>query len=194
LPLSSHILELRMLISKKILDALAFAAEKHAGQLRKGGDVPYINHPIKVANILADNGESTETELIMAAILHDVIEDTDATPEELEILFGKKVKDLVMECTDDKTQNKASRKQAQIDKAPFASDLAKKLKLADKICNVVDIRISPPSGWSKQRKEQYLDWSDAVFCGLKGVSPKLEELLESELKISREALLKLTAG
>jgi len=180
-----------MFISKKILDALTFASVKHCGQLRKGGNVPYINHPIKVAQILADFGESQETELIMAAILHDVIEDTDATPDEIEDLFGKQVRDLVMECTDDKSKNKAARKQEQIEYAPKASQLAKKLKLADKLCNVRDIRENPPNGWSINRKEEYLNWSEAVFNGLKGVNAELEQALIDEIQKSREALLKL---
>jgi len=180
-----------MFNSKKILDALSFAAEKHCGQMRKGGKIPYINHPIKVAQILADNGESAETDLLIAAILHDVIEDTDATPEQLESMFGKDVCDLVMECTDDKTKNKAVRKQNQIDCAANASDLAKKLKLADKICNVRDIRERPPKGWSLKRKIAYLDWSEDVFEGLKGVNDQLENLLENEIQQCRVALFKM---
>ena len=71
---------------KKLLKALAFAADRHRLQKRKDVDSsPYINHPIALANILCNEGHITDIDVICSALLHDTIEDTDTTPEELEI-------------------------------------------------------------------------------------------------------------
>jgi len=173
-----------------IFKALAFASEKHKNQKRKGGSAPpYINHPIKVAKVLVENNEENNFDLIAAAILHDTIEDTNTNKEELELIFGKEVCKIVCECTDDKNLKKHERKQYQIDSAAAASLQAKKLKIADKICNMMDIKDDPPKNWSLDRKIDYLDWCEKVFeAGLRGVSEKLEANFILELKNSREKL------
>ena len=116
----------------KILNAASFAAKKHRDQKRKGGDSePYINHPIEVANLLTNVGKVDDTDMIVAALLHDTVEDTDATFEEIEAMFGKVVTDYVRELTDDKSLPQAERKRLQIDHAPHLSTGAKQIKLAD---------------------------------------------------------------
>ncbi len=173
---------------KAIWKALEFAAHKHKNQFRKGAEqTPYINHPIKVAGILNECGEQ-DAELIMAALLHDTVEDTDTSAEELQEHFGSNVANIVMECTDDKNLSKAERKSLQIQHAPTASKAAKKLKIADKICNISDICDCPPKGWSIQRKVEYLDWCEAVFAGCRGVSDELENHFLEVLAESRSRL------
>ena len=173
----------------KVLKALEFAAEKHKDQRRKGKEsTPYINHPIQVAAMLVEYSHEDDAELIQAAILHDTIEDTVTTPEELEKHFGHEVKCLVLEVTDDKNLPKNVRKQLQIDNAPKKSDKAKRLKLVDKICNIKDIVNFPPSDWPIERRIEYLDWAEKVVKGLKGVHPVLEEMFFKELKEGREKL------
>ena len=158
-----------------ILKAICFAAEKHNDQRRKDARMsPYINHPIRVAEALWSIGEVHDMTLLVAAVLHDTIEDTDTTHNEIRTEFGEDVLALVLEVTDDKTLPKQTRKQLQIVHAPHISKSAKTLKLADKICNVTDVIQSPPSVWTKKRKQEYLLWTEQVVAGLRGVNPKLE--------------------
>ncbi len=161
-----------------LLRALAFAARKHRDQRRKDADnTPYVNHVIQVANLLSETGKETDLTLLMGAVLHDTVEDTNTTLEELRDLFGQDVADLVAEVTDDKSLPKDERKRLQIVNAPHKSLRAKKLKLADKICNVRDIISSPPADWSIGRKIGYLDWAEQVAVGLAGSNEALEKLL-----------------
>jgi GTP diphosphokinase / guanosine-3',5'-bis(diphosphate) 3'-diphosphatase len=165
---------------QKLLRATAFAAEKHRNQRRKDRDAsPYINHPIALANVLAQAGVSDEN-VIIAALLHDTIEDTDTTFDELVGDFGSEIADIVLEVTDDKSLPKADRKRLQIEHAPTISDPAKLVKLADKICNVRDMSSSPPHEWSIERRREYFDWARRVIDGLRGVHPKLESLFDAE--------------
>jgi len=178
-----------MIHNTKLLSALQFAAIKHQKQFRKGvNQTPFINHPIRVATLLAESGEAESTNLLIAAILHDVIEDTNTTAEEITNLFGKVVCDLVLECTDDKNLPSWERKQHQINYAPKASIAAKKIKLADKICNITDIREDPPLGWTVDRKLAYLHWSEAVYKGLKGLNPILDKRFEQEVATTKHAI------
>ena len=128
-----------------ILSAAHFSADRHRDQRRKGSrNTPYINHPLEVAERLNRIGGIDDVDVLAAAILHDTIEDTKTTAEELATHFGTSVRDLVLEVTDDKTLRKEVRKQLQIDHSPHLSDGAKLIKLADKICNLRDVSDSPP--------------------------------------------------
>ena len=162
-----------------LLKAAAFAAEKHRHQRRKDADSsPYINHPIALANVLKNEGGIADASALAAALLHDTIEDTDATSEELESLFGKEITAIVLEVTDDKSLPKEERKRLQIEHARNISHRAKLIKLADKICNLRDLLANPPEGWSEQRKQAYFDWSKAVIDGLRGTNRKLEVVFD----------------
>jgi GTP diphosphokinase / guanosine-3',5'-bis(diphosphate) 3'-diphosphatase len=177
-----------------VLKALEFAAVRHRTQFRKGKDKsPYINHPIQVANLLANEAEEKDPVLLSAAILHDVIEDTVATKKEKKVLidqirklFGEEVLSVTLEVTDDNSLGKKKRKQMQIDHAPKLSVKAKKLKIADKIMNVRDIVVNPPVKWSEWRIRKYLGWSDKVVAGLRGVNKKLENIFDESLRTGRE--------
>lgn len=163
------------------LKAVAFAAEKHKKQLRKGEEkVPYINHPIQVAQTLWEAGE-IDMNLLVAALLHDTIEDTQTTPEEIESIFGKEVLSIVLEVTDDKQLDYRVRKQLQIEHAPHKSTSAKLLKLADKTCNVRDLTLTPPQNWSEERRLQYFEWAEKVVSGLRGNNNTLENLFDDWL-------------
>lgn len=160
---------------KLIIDALAFAAEKHRDQRRKNvGAFPYINHPIALAHVLIHDGGVSDPVTICAALLHDTIEDTETTAEELEHRFGRTICRVVLEVSDDKKLTKAERKRLQIEKSPSLSHRAKLVKLADKICNLCDMADAPPAGWSLERRQEYFDWAKAVVNGLRGVNPPLE--------------------
>jgi len=163
-----------------LLKALAFAAAKHKDQRRKDVDAsPYINHPVALADVLCNVGHITDIEVICAALLHDTVEDTDTSAEELEAEFGRAIRDIVMEVTDDKTLPKPARKQAQIDHAAGLSKKAKLVKLADKICNLRDVANSPPPDWSLARRRAYFDWAREVIDRLHGVHAGLEAVFRA---------------
>jgi guanosine-3',5'-bis(diphosphate) 3'-pyrophosphohydrolase len=169
-----------------ILRALHFAANKHRMQRRKDAEAsPYINHPIALAETLSTVGV-TDPATLAAAILHDVIEDTDTSPDEIEAAFGADIRHIVMEVTDDKSLPKERRKQLQIDHAASASMAARLVKLADKICNVRDILESPPQGWSLTRRGDYLDWARQVIDSLRGTHPVLEARFDELYRLARQ--------
>ena len=165
-----------------LLNAISFAADKHCNQKRKDQErSPYVNHPIAVAAVLADVGNVVDESILIAAILHDTVEDTDATFEELEKKFGSVVTGIVREVTDDKEIEKTVRKRLQIEHAPHISASAKQLKIADKICNVRDILNSPPHDWSVERRQEYLEWACKVVDGCRGVNPGLDKTFDVTL-------------
>jgi guanosine-3',5'-bis(diphosphate) 3'-pyrophosphohydrolase len=161
-----------------ILKALNFAATKHRNQRRKDEATPYINHPINVANLLWNAAGVTDTVTIVGAILHDTVEDTDTTFEELEQEFGQEVRCLVEEVTDDKSLPKEKRKQLQIEHAAHITTRAKLVKLADKISNLRDMITSPPHDWSKQRKQEYFEWGKNVVDRMRGTNSGLEMMFD----------------
>jgi guanosine-3',5'-bis(diphosphate) 3'-pyrophosphohydrolase len=163
----------------QILRAASFAAHKHRNQRRKDAVAsPYINHPLALARVLSEEGGITDAATICAALLHDTVEDTETTPEEIEREFGAEVRSIVDEVTDDKALPKVDRKRLQIEHAAEASAKAKLVKLADKICNLRDMATSPPAGWPDQRRREYFDWAKAVIDQLRGASPKLEAVFD----------------
>ena len=171
------------------IKALHFSTRKHRRQRRKDPEkTPYINHPIEVAYILSGNCGVQDPDVLIAAILHDTIEDTETTPEEIAGIFGKRVRDLVMEVTDDKILDKRERKQMQIDTAVELSREAALIRIADKISNVSDLAVSPPKGWSKRRKLEYLEWTEQVVEQLKDTEPCLEQMYYRALTDARDVI------
>jgi (p)ppGpp synthase/HD superfamily hydrolase len=162
-----------------ILDAALFAAERHAAQRRKGAAAePYINHLIEVAQLVSMAVPEPDAHLVMAALLHDAVEDVGVTREELIQRFGSDVADLVAEVTDDKSLPKAERKRLQVQNAPKKSVRAQAIKLADKISNLRSILSSPPPDWDFQRKREYFDWAKRVVDGLAAPNPVLKAEFE----------------
>ena len=158
-----------------LMQATLFAAEKHRGQRRKdAGRTPYINHPIMVTNLLSNVGRIADLETLQAGMLHDTIEDTDTTADELEEHFGFEVRSLVLELTDDKDLEKAERKRLQIEHAPHMTPRAKCIKIADKIANLSDLLNAPPATWPEERMQQYVVWSGQVVDGCRGHNRFLE--------------------
>jgi len=172
-----------------LLRAVTFSAERHRLQRRKGVDAsPYINHPLDVANLLANVGRVTDPAVLVAAVLHDTIEDTHTTAEELESTFGREVRLLVEEMTDDKSLPKAERKRLQIERSSLLSRSAKLIKFGDKISNVTEILRDPPADWSIERRREYLDWTERVIAGCRGVNDLLEFHYDEVLARGRAAL------
>ena len=163
-----------------LLKALGFAARKHRDQRRKDPEAsPYINHPIALANVLANEAGVTDPVVLAAAVLHDTIEDTDTNCDELDAAFGPQIRMIVLEVTDDTTLRKQERKDAQIKVAPHLSREAKLVKLADKISNLRDVADSAPPNWPLARRQEYFDWAKQVVDGLRGVHPRLEAIFDA---------------
>ena len=179
---------MRASATSALLEAALFAAERHSLQRRKDVEAsPYINHPLAVAEVLARHGVD-DLVALQAALLHDTIEDTETTPAELEERFGPEVLSVVLEVSDDKSLEKAERKRLQIEHAERLSDRAKLVKLGDKICNVLDVGGNPPADWSIERRAEYLEWTEAVVGGCRGVNPALEAYYDEVLAGARRRL------
>ena len=162
-----------------ILKATQFAADKHRGQTRKdAANTPYINHPVAVAHLLSHYAGIQDVKVIVAALLHDTVEDTDTTVDDIEELFGREVRDIVIEVTDDKSLPSQRRKQLQIEHAGRLSHAARLVKLADKICNLQDILARPPVKWNLERKREYFEWAKAVIDQIRGTNANLETLFD----------------
>ena len=158
-----------------ILKATKFSALKHQNQKRKDGKTPYIIHPISVAMILAEIGGVDDKEILSAALLHDTIEDTDTTADEIEREFGARVRGIVEELTDNKLLSYSERKQLQIDHAPKLSKDATLVKIADKISNITDVINESPPEWDINRCKEYIDWAEAVINNCHKVNTPLEK-------------------
>jgi len=168
--------------STLVLRAAAFAADKHSHQRRKDhARTPYINHPLAVARVLAEECGIKDPEILAAAILHDTLEDTETTRLELEREFGARIAALVSEVTDDKSLPKQRRKQLQIDRAPMKSKGAALIKVADKICNLRDLRASPPKHWTAERRQRYQQWASDVVTALPLGRHLLRRVFDGEL-------------
>ena len=125
---------------------------------------------------------------LLAAVLHDTIEDTETSPAELKERFGAEVQSLVLEVTDDKRLSKEERKRLQIEHASMLSPKAKLIKLGDKIANVRDVTATPPTNWSLDRRREYLDWTEQVMRGCRGSNPALERRYDEALQAGRAEL------
>jgi (p)ppGpp synthase/HD superfamily hydrolase len=170
-----------------VLDAAHFAAEKHAKQKRKGDAAePYVNHLIEVAHLVASVLAQPDTNLIIAALLHDVIEDAGVTKQELIARFNSDVADLVAEVTDDKSLPKPERKRLQVENAPKKSPRAQVIKLADKTSNLRSLLSSPPADWSLERKQEYFAWAQRVVNGLTSPNPVLKAQFEETVRRFKE--------
>lgn len=172
-----------------LFDALAFSADRHRLQRRKGAAAsPYINHPIEVARVLAHEGGVRDIAVLIAAVLHDTIEDTATTAEEIAARFGNDIAALVVEVTDDKALPAAERKRLQVERAGGLSPRASLVRLADKICNVRDMVADVPHGWSLERQRDYIDWTERVIARCRGANTGLEAAYDQALRAARQAL------
>ena len=165
--------------SNLVLKALSFAAYKHRHQRRKGVKaIPYINHPIALADLLVRTAKINDPEIIATALLHDTVEDTCTTPKELKTEFGAVISKLVAELTDDKSLPSDVRKRRQVEHAPSLSPRARMVKLADKTCNLRDVVQDPPAKWPLKRKQEYFDWAKEVVDKIRGTNVKLEKAFD----------------
>lgn len=172
-----------------VLRAAEFAAYKHRKQRRKGRSKrPYIGHCIEVALLIAEVGKIEDADVLAAALLHDTVEDTKTTRDEIRQEFGASVDELVYEVTDDKSLDRAEQKELQVTHAPHLSAGAKIIKLADKISNVREIGTDAPKGWDFKRREKYFAWARRVVDAIGRVNPELEQRFDSTFEESTRLL------
>ena len=172
-----------------VSEAAELAARCHNGMARKGrGNEPYINHLAEVARLLAQVTDGGDAELVAAGWLHDTIEDTETTREELAEKFGERVTSLVVEVTDDMSLPKPARRQKQIEDAPHKSPGAKLIKIADKISNIRARTF--PDQTAEQREDliTYTNWAVEVVAGCRGGNAKLDTLFDETVKAARSTL------
>ncbi len=166
-----------------ILDAAIFAVLKHHGQVRKDHSAsPYVSHPLAVAREIYTTGQVTDQVILTAAILHDTIEDTSTTADEIQAQFGEEVLAIVLEVTDNKSLNKQLRKWLQVIHAPQLSYPARIIKFGDKIVNCRDILHTPPNGWDLTRRQEYIQWAADVIFQIRGANTALENTFDSLLR------------
>ncbi|MBR0797812.1 bifunctional (p)ppGpp synthetase/guanosine-3',5'-bis(diphosphate) 3'-pyrophosphohydrolase [Bradyrhizobium jicamae] len=172
-----------------ISEAAELAARRHNGMARKGrGNEPYINHLAEVANLLAVVTDGVDAELVAAGWLHDTIEDTETTREELARRFGTRVASLVVECTDDMSLPQPVRRQKQIEDAPHKSTDAKLIKTADKISNIGARIVPHPSADERGDLADYAAWADRVVAGCRGINPRLDRIFDDTVARAKAAL------
>jgi guanosine-3',5'-bis(diphosphate) 3'-pyrophosphohydrolase len=176
-----------MLSGLRLVSAAAdLAARRHNGMARKGrGSDPYINHLAEVANILAEVTDGADAELVAAGWLHDTVEDTGTTRDELAQRFDERVAALVVEVTDDMSLPKAARRQRQIEDAPHKSAGAKLIKIADKISNIRARIHRDPSPEERADLTDYVDWAEQVVAGCRGVNAALDQMFDDTVKLAR---------
>lgn len=173
----------------KILDAAIFAAEKHQGHVRKNdAHSPYITHPMLVAQAIYQIGGVKEMRILIAALLHDTIEDTPTSEAEIADRFGEDVLSIVLEVTDDKSLERMTRKRLQVEHAPALSYEARLIKLADKLVNCQDILNDPPEDWPLIRRQNYVQWGADVLQQIRGTNPALEAAFDRVMRRAEEEL------
>lgn len=169
-------------------EALAFAAEQHKYQRRGGYDpLPYINHLIKVSSAIIQIGQEENPDIIIAAILHDVVEDSDTSYEDLAGQFGAPVADIVAELTDDMELPYNQRKALQVEGASKLSLAARKIRIADKASNIQDI-FTYPLDWKEEKKIAYLENSLTIVDQIRGTHAALEAWFDQSVQFARKVL------
>jgi (p)ppGpp synthase/HD superfamily hydrolase len=175
--------------------AYQFAAARHTHQRRKGEAAePYVNHLTEVAELVAQATDAAEPEIIIAAVLHDTVEDTDATFDDLIAAFGERVSALVAEVTDDKALPKQTRKDLQVEHAAHASRGAQIIKLADKTSNLRALASSPPQGWSRERIDEYVAWATRVVDVCRPANPWLSGQFDAAVSALKAKQVELAAN
>ncbi|HWX82289.1 MAG TPA: HD domain-containing protein [Xanthobacteraceae bacterium] len=172
-----------------VSEAAELAARRHNGMARKGrSNEPYINHLAEVANLIAAATDGADAELVAAGWLHDTIEDTQTTREELAQEFSARVAALVVEVTDDMTLPKSERRRLQVLDAPKKSPTAKLIKIADKISNIRARVLPEPTPEQRDDLADYVAWAEQVVAGCRGVNAWLDKTFDETATVARSTL------
>uniref|UniRef100_A0A915PS23 HD domain-containing protein n=1 Tax=Setaria digitata TaxID=48799 RepID=A0A915PS23_9BILA len=162
-----------------IIKAVDLAARRHRQQRRKDAvQTPYVNHPIGVAYILTNEGQITDMATVIAAILHDTVENTKTTDEEIRKIFGNEVANIVKECTVDKSMKREARMKYELEQASRLSHKARLVQMADKLYNIRDMERCTPLGWTKQHVKEYVLFAKDLLSRIRGIHRPLEAALD----------------
>ncbi|WID96054.1 HD domain-containing protein [Bosea vestrisii] len=177
-----------------VTHAAGFAARVHNGQTRKGeSGPPFILHLAEVADLLAKALENPDPELIAAAWLHDVVEKTKITSDEIENVFGPRVASLIAEVSDDKSLPETERHRMQIETIGEKSEAARLLRLADKISGLRELAEDPPAGWDVARRRDWLQFATDVAAGCRGLNAALDLLFDQAAAAAAKSINDLAA-
>jgi guanosine-3',5'-bis(diphosphate) 3'-pyrophosphohydrolase len=172
-----------------VSEAAELAARRHSGMARKGrGNEPYINHLTEVANLLSAATDGADAELVAAGWLHDAIEDTETTREELAKKFSERIASLVVECTDDMSLPKAERRRLQVINASHKSPSAKLIKIADKVSNIHARILPDPTTEERDDLVDYTNWAEQVVAGCRGGNAWLDNRFNEAVAQARSSL------
>ncbi len=164
-----------------LFEALMFAGDVHNGQRRKDAQgSPHLKHVVQVAGLLIRAGIRDEM-LLNAAVLHDVLRDTDTEPEVLRSRFGEEISNVVEELSEDARLSRLDRRDYMPNRVKEFGDQAKLIKLSEKISNLLDLAEGAPIGWSRQRRRDYFEWADGVTRPLRGLNAELDSMLDEAL-------------
>ena len=167
---------------EKLIKAIHFATIAHGNQQRKDKlKTPFINHPIEVMRLLSSAGV-TDIDTLCAAVLHDTIEHTSATYEQLKDEFGIGVADIVNECSDNITLPRTTRKKEQVSHSNCISIPAKLVRAADKLSNIMNLDSILPTNWAKEEIDGYFVWSYAVWLNIRGCNKYLDRRLHDHFE------------
>ena len=173
---------------RRLTKALAFAAEAHRNHRRKGASQePYINHLIEVVDLVA-SVEGGDMDVLIAALLHDVLEDTRTGYDELAAAFGERVARIVQENSDDMTLPKPERRRVRLAGISKKSREARLVKFADIISNLRAIAVSPPAGWSNDRRLGYLNSCRNLVDAGRGSNAEIERIFDDTAKAVDQAI------
>lgn len=159
--------------ARRIADAVLFAADAHAGQIRTDKGDPYFNHLAEVAAMCAAL-DPFDPVLVTGCYLHDTVEDTHVTEADLRARFGDALADLVLDVTDPPGLKGEARRQRQVTHTAASGPRVKRLKLADKTSNIEELIGLPPERFDAQANARYLDWARKVVDVCRGAAPELE--------------------
>src|SRR6476646_10349067 len=173
---------------RRLTTALAFAAEAHRNQRRKGAtQEPYINHLIEVVDLVA-SVEGGDMDVLIAALLHDVLEDTRTGYDDLAAAFGERVARIVQENSDDMTLPKPERRRLRLAGISKKSREARLVKFADIISNLRAIAVSPPAGWSNGRRLGYLNSCRNLVDAGRGSNAEVERIFDDAARAAERTI------
>ena len=125
---------------------------------------------------MTEEGSIDCVNTICAALLHDTLEDTETSPAELEMHFGKVITSIVMEVSNDMTLNSQQRRVYELEKVASLSHAAKLVKIADKLANIRDVSTMPPANWTLEKKQNYFDFALEIVNKVGDASPHLHQI------------------
>lgn len=161
--------------TRRVFAALSFAAQRHRDAPRPGAD-PCLAHPIAVADAIVSIGGVTDAVVLCAALLHDVVNNTETPPQLLMDRFGREIADVVLDISDDRSLPEVQRRRVQVAYAPNLSGRARLVRLADMLCRLRRLAAVP-----RAERAAEVAWVAQMVAGLGGMNTALETAADAAL-------------